>query len=111
MALLGVRWAPLNTPLQRRLQTLAVAAWFVVLVFGPIIGFALSAYLILCTGYWWLAIAYLVYIYFDESCLTGSRWLVCSWGQGPGPGAWGSHEGALNVLGGEGGGLIWTGHH
>lgn len=74
MALLGVEWAPFNTPLQRRLQTLAVTGWFITLVFGPVIGAAVSLYLIFYTSFWWLAIAYAVFIYYDDSYFTGYRW-------------------------------------
>lgn len=74
MEFLGVRWAPLNTPLKRRLQTLAVVGWFILLVFGPVFGYSAIAYMVFYTNYWWLAIAYLVYIYYDDACLTGYRW-------------------------------------
>lgn len=74
MAFLGVEWAPLNTPLHRRLQTLAVVGWFGILVFGPPIGFAITAYVIFWTSYWWLGIAYAVYIYYDDAHLSGRLW-------------------------------------
>lgn len=77
MAFLGIEWAPLNIPLRRRLQTLAVAAWFVALVFGPLIGAFITVYTILYTRFWWLTIAYVVYVYYDDACLTGTRW--CDW--------------------------------
>ncbi|XP_034254715.1 2-acylglycerol O-acyltransferase 2-like [Thrips palmi] len=74
MEFLGVRWAPLNTPLKRRLQTLSVVGWFVLLVFGPVFGYGAIVYMIFYTSYWWLAIAYMVFIYYDDACYSGYRW-------------------------------------
>lgn len=64
--MLGVKWAPLNTPLQRRLQTLAVVVWFVTFVFGGFIAWAALALAALYTRFWWLVLAYLAYMYLDR---------------------------------------------
>ncbi|XP_052131910.1 2-acylglycerol O-acyltransferase 1-like [Frankliniella occidentalis] len=74
MEVLGVKWAPLNTPLQRRLQTLSVVVWFVTFVFGGLLGWAGLALAALYTRYWWLVLAYLVWMYVDRNtCETGGR--------------------------------------
>lgn len=74
MEVYGIKFAPLNVPLKRRLQTLAAAAWFVTMAFGGFIGSGLSAYLILFTRFWWLALLYLLWLYIDrETCKKGGR--------------------------------------
>lgn len=64
--MLGVKFAPLNIPLERRLQTLAACAWFVTLGFGPTLCILFMLYLILWTRYSILAILYLVWIWYDR---------------------------------------------
>ncbi|KAJ4436879.1 hypothetical protein ANN_17011 [Periplaneta americana] len=74
MELLGVRFAPLNTPLERRLQTLAACCWFITLAFGPMMCISFMAYVILCTRYSILALLYLMWIWYDRDiCNKGGR--------------------------------------
>lgn len=88
--MLGVKWAPLNTPLQRRLQTLAVVVWFVTFVFGGFIAWAGLALTAMYTRFWWLVLAYLTYMYLDRrtseeggrrsvnlKCSRNHRWRTC----------------------------------
>lgn len=62
MKFLGIDFAPLNIPLERRLQTLAAGAWFNVLAFGPFICTFLTFYIIFNTKFWWLMLIYLYWI-------------------------------------------------
>jgi hypothetical protein len=66
MELLGIKFAPINTPLERRLQTLAACAWFITLGFGPTLCIAFTVYVILFTRYSILAILYIVWIWYDR---------------------------------------------
>lgn len=65
MEIFGIQFAPLNVPLQRRLQTLAAAIWMVVLFSGGtgIGGFLVVLYFIAFTRYWWLTVLYLFWIW------------------------------------------------
>lgn len=63
MELLGIRFAPLNVPLERRLQTLSAAAWMITMAFGGFIGMFFALYLLLFTRLWWLVALYLFWIW------------------------------------------------
>lgn len=71
-----VEFAPLHVPLERRLQTLAAAAWFFITAFGSPMSWCFTL-LALLFGYHWLrllVIAYLIFAYCDrETSLTGGR--------------------------------------
>lgn len=67
MNILGIQFAPLNIPFQRRLQTLAAAIYFFTFAFSPFFDMALSIYLIFFTRYWWLMLLYFVWIYLDRN--------------------------------------------
>lgn len=74
MELLGIKFAPLNRPLERRLQTLAALAWFITLGFGSTICIAFMAYIILFTRLYVLGLAYLAWIWYDRDiCNKGGR--------------------------------------
>ena len=62
---LGIEFAPLNIPLERRLQTFAVGQWTIAFLIQGFGGLFLSAYL-LFTDYYWISLAYAVYFYFDR---------------------------------------------
>jgi hypothetical protein len=66
MDLLGIKFAPMNIPLNRRLQTLAACAWFVTLAFGPTLCIMFTAYVILFTRYSILAVLYIMWICHDR---------------------------------------------
>ncbi|OAD56202.1 2-acylglycerol O-acyltransferase 1 [Eufriesea mexicana] len=75
MEILGVKFAPLNVPLKRRLETLSVAVWFVLLVFGDLFGYLGIAYLLFYTEtIRYFALLYLVWMYYDwNTCNEGGR--------------------------------------
>lgn len=62
MEILGIQFAPLNVPMQRRLQTLAAATWFTTLAFGGFVGTGLAIYLLVYTRFWWLTALYLTWM-------------------------------------------------
>ncbi|XP_075210781.1 2-acylglycerol O-acyltransferase 2-A-like [Lycorma delicatula] len=66
MEVLGIKFAPLNVPLQRRLETLAAATWFILAGFGNPIGFITAIYLILYTKLCWILIIYCLWIIYDR---------------------------------------------
>ncbi|XP_014207549.1 2-acylglycerol O-acyltransferase 1 [Copidosoma floridanum] len=80
---LGVEFAPLSVPLERRMQTLAAAAWFYCGVFGGPIGWLVTLLGLLLGPNWLrlLLVGYLVFVYLDwDTRLRGGRskrW--CTW--------------------------------
>lgn len=71
---LGVRWAPLATPLSRRLQTLVVAWWMYSLFLAPWIVWGLITILFLNPLLRCLVPLYLSWMYFDRhTCDRGGR--------------------------------------
>ncbi|XP_076643263.1 2-acylglycerol O-acyltransferase 2-A [Halictus rubicundus] len=88
MEILGVRFAPLNVPLKRRLETLSVALMIILLGFGDLIGYLLTAYLLFYTEKLrYFTLLYFVWMYYDwETCNQGGRrhrWTTwfrnCTW--------------------------------
>ncbi|KAL6268532.1 hypothetical protein P5V15_001665 [Pogonomyrmex californicus] len=75
MEILGVKFAPLNVPLQRRLQTLAAATWIFVTAFGDIWGYLITAYLLLYTEtIRYFLLLYFLWMYYDwDTCHSGGR--------------------------------------
>lgn len=75
MEILGVKFAPLNVPLRRRLETLSAAIWIVFLGFGDLIGYILTAYILFCTvTLRYLLLLYFVWMYYDwNTCTRGGR--------------------------------------
>nr|CAD7613202.1 unnamed protein product [Timema genevievae] len=72
--MLRIKFAPLKTPLERRLQTLAAACWFVTLAFGGTLCLATILYLTLYTRLWWLTLLYGAFIFYDRDvCNKGGR--------------------------------------
>ncbi|XP_055334327.1 2-acylglycerol O-acyltransferase 2-A-like [Paramacrobiotus metropolitanus] len=69
----GIEWAPLNIPLQRRLQTLAAFMAVMTFFFGGVSGLFFLAYL-LHTKYYWITFLYAVWLLYDyETCSRGGR--------------------------------------
>ncbi|CAB3221099.1 unnamed protein product [Arctia plantaginis] len=70
---LGIEWAPLNTPRTRRLQTLGAMGVIYFMLFGE----AVSIYLFLTLAYsslWWVAIVYGIWMLRDiDICSRGGR--------------------------------------
>ena len=73
MKICGVDFAPLNTPINRRLQTFAVFTWGILfLSLGPLA--LLTLYQLLYTTFWPLTVAYAAwYIYDLNICNKGGR--------------------------------------
>lgn len=73
MKILGIEFAPLLIPFERRLQTLAAGSWFVTLAFGTFIGTSVWFYLFF-TRFWYLSLFYTALIYLEkDKCETGGR--------------------------------------
>ncbi|KAJ8946391.1 hypothetical protein NQ318_011797 [Aromia moschata] len=75
MEVCGIKFAPLNVPLRRRLQTLAASAWFLIIYYGFIICSILAVYLIFYTSFKWIVVPYLLWVWFVDKtvAVTGGR--------------------------------------
>jgi len=75
MEILGVKFAPLNVPLERRLQTLAAVIWVFATAFGDFFGYIITAYLLLCTEtIRYFMLLYFLWMYYDwDTCYRGGR--------------------------------------
>ena len=62
--ILGIEFAPLFIPLERRLQTLCTLQWVLTFLFGGFSCLGVAIYL-LFTKYYWITLLYLVWYYFD----------------------------------------------
>ncbi|KAI9312368.1 diacylglycerol acyltransferase [Dichotomocladium elegans] len=73
-----VHWAPLNVPLERRLQMLVTITWFFMVWICPII----FIYLMTIRWLWPMLLLYITYITFDKAPETGGRRIewVRHWG-------------------------------
>ncbi|XP_058809938.1 diacylglycerol O-acyltransferase 2-like [Phymastichus coffea] len=86
MEIFGVRFAPLNVPLERRLQSAAVFVGVFIFTFGVMLSAYIVLYAIIAGGAWsrCLMLAYLVFIYFDSKyhlSVNRPEWLYCFYGQ------------------------------
>lgn len=88
MEILGVKFAPLNVPMKRRIETLSAAVWIILLGFGNFIAYILTAYLLLFTQTLrYFVLLYFAWMYYDRNtCYRGGRseryvkWLRnCAW--------------------------------
>lgn len=79
MEIFGIQFAPLNVPLERRLQTLTVAAWMLFIVFGSVLGPLLTFYLLACTRLWWLTALYLLWIWVLDKDVSEKGGRQISW--------------------------------
>ncbi|KAL4706787.1 hypothetical protein ACJJTC_018168 [Scirpophaga incertulas] len=69
----GIEWAPMDVPIERRLQTLAATAWMCLVLFGEGICIYLAIKL-LYSDYWFLAILYMIAMLNDiDICHRGGR--------------------------------------
>ncbi|CAJ0954594.1 unnamed protein product, partial [Mesorhabditis belari] len=62
--LLGLQFAPLNIPLQRRLQTFAVLHQFFITLGSVVLVMVLPVYLVF-TQFWWLILLYATWLWYD----------------------------------------------
>lgn len=75
MKISEIKFAPLNVPLKRRLQTLSVTVWFFLMCFMPVICYLIAAYLLIfTTTIRYILLVYFLWIYYDwDTCNTGGR--------------------------------------
>ena len=73
MKIFGVDFAPLNTPINRRLQTFGVFTWGILfLSLGPLA--LVLLYQLLFTSFWPLTLAYATWYFYDlDTCNRGGR--------------------------------------
>ena len=64
-SVMGVEWAPLSLPLERRLQTLAVCLYMSLALFLGLCSTAGLAYVFFFTQYAWVAVLYLTWMVYD----------------------------------------------
>lgn len=80
---LGIEWAPMSLPLERRIQTLAVFFYLSLAVLVSVcMGFNLILISLLFTRYYYISLLYAIwYAYDHQISYTGSRWnsWVRSW--------------------------------
>ena len=74
---LGMDWAPVVIPLQRRLQMVAVVLHTASFSVLPLMLMALLFYMLVATSYWWLSLGYIMWIVYDvlvlDTSSTGGR--------------------------------------
>ncbi|KAG7213543.1 hypothetical protein KM043_002801 [Ampulex compressa] len=75
MKILGVNFAPLNVPMERRLQTLAAGLWILICGLGSFISYLLVAYIIFYTETLrYFLLLYFLWMYYDwDTCNRGGR--------------------------------------
>ncbi|XP_050520821.1 2-acylglycerol O-acyltransferase 2-A-like [Daktulosphaira vitifoliae] len=73
MKLKDVEFAPLCVPLNRRLETLAAAAWIHLIFFGGLTGSLFLLYVVLATRFWWLGLMYAAWIYIDRNSASSGN--------------------------------------
>ncbi|XP_052784158.1 2-acylglycerol O-acyltransferase 2-like isoform X2 [Mya arenaria] len=66
MKIFGIDFAPLNIPLERRIQTLCLSQWVLCFLFGGF-GCLFFCIYLLFTKYYWIPLLYLVWYYYDRS--------------------------------------------
>ena len=64
MRVFGIQVAPLNIPLERRLQTLSTVFHLSWTIIGPFV-FSFGFILLLFTSYWWITVGYALWVFFD----------------------------------------------
>uniref|UniRef100_A0A914YIU5 Acyltransferase n=1 Tax=Panagrolaimus superbus TaxID=310955 RepID=A0A914YIU5_9BILA len=60
-------WAPLNIPLERRIQTTAVCYFVFVFILAPVVAVIGPLYLLFFTSYWWLVAIYGGWMVYDRN--------------------------------------------
>jgi len=81
---LGLKIAPVNVPLSRRLQTLSVLFWMGFFLFSGVIGTFGTLYILLYTRLWPLSVLYLTFIYWDFDTMNrgGRKGWTVKWARG-----------------------------
>ncbi|XP_076766033.1 2-acylglycerol O-acyltransferase 2-A [Xylocopa sonorina] len=75
MEILGIKFAPLNVPLKRRVQTLSIAVWVVIIGFGIIWSFIITTAMLYYSSITrYIVLLYCVWMYYDwDTCNRGGR--------------------------------------
>ena len=69
MKVLGMEFAPMKLPLQRRLQTFAVLYWISSILFQGVLVTILLLYMFFYTSYWWITVMYGTWFVYDlDTC-------------------------------------------
>lgn len=69
----GIEFVPLNIPLERRLQTLAVSFWCTVILFFSFGGLVILLAL-LFTRFYYVSVIYFIWLIYDhKKCQQGGR--------------------------------------
>ena len=69
MKVLGMEFAPMKLPLQRRLQTFAVLYWISSILFQGVFVTILLLYMFFYTSYWWIPVLYGTWFVYDlDTC-------------------------------------------
>jgi len=75
---LGVEFAPIHLPWERRAQTAAVVFWFVMFFVTSLGGYPFIISIVYLTKYGWLILFYFIWLYADkQTCNQGGRTLKC----------------------------------
>ena len=75
MRILGIEFAPLSMPMERRIQTLAVLMWGLLFLLSGLVTILTLIYWFFYTTYFWpLTLVYIVwYVYDVNTCNRGGR--------------------------------------
>lgn len=68
MEIFSIKFVPFNIPFDERVQTAAVACWFVTVMILPFISFFCTVYLYLGTNYYHVAVLYVMWVVYDRQC-------------------------------------------
>ena len=71
--ILGIKFAPLWIPLERRLQTFSLVLLLGIFSFFPVLCSLLFLYLLLFTNYYFISVGYLAWMFYDINILNTSR--------------------------------------
>ena len=63
---MGVKFAPISVPLERRLQTLAVVQWWATILILPVVCVWLCLYMLIFTRFWFVPLFYISWIVFYD---------------------------------------------
>ena len=71
--ILGIKFAPLWIPLERRLQTFSILLFVGTFSFIPVVCSLLFLYLLFFTNYYFICVGYLGWMFYDTNILNTSR--------------------------------------
>ena len=73
--IMGIKFAPINLPLERRLQTFAVMQWWISILLLPVLSVLICLYMLLFTRFWVVPVLYVswIVIYDYKTPKSGGR--------------------------------------